>query len=54
MIRKKSEKTKVEVFFNEESSFVQGIKAWVIPFTNKFLVYIILESNRKEILESRK
>ena len=54
MIRERSGKTRAEVSFEEESSFVQEIEAWVIPFTNKLLVCITSGLNRKEILESRK
>ena len=54
MIREGSGKTRAEVSFVEESSFVQGIEAWVIPLTNELLVCITLGLNRKEILESRK
>ena len=54
MIREESGKTRAEVSFIEGSSFVQGIEAQVISLTNKLLVYIIPELNKKEILESRK
>ena len=54
MIREGSGKTRAEVSFVEESSFVQGIEAWVIPLTNELLVRITPGLNRKEILESRK
>src|SRR5436853_7895302 len=54
MIREGFGKIRVEVSFIEGSSFVQGIKAWVIPLTNELLVCITPGLNRKEILESKK